>query len=47
MTLELDLPPELEARLRAEAARLGITAEEYAVQLIMAALDKMDLEEAP
>jgi hypothetical protein len=34
MTLTLDLPPELEARLRDEAARRGVPVEDYAVQVL-------------
>lgn len=43
MTITIDLPPELEARLRA-AAEAGMTPEDYAVKLIMEALDRMDAE---
>jgi len=45
MTITLDLPPELEARLRAAAAAAGMTPEDYAVKLIKEALDRMDREE--
>jgi hypothetical protein len=34
MTLTLDLPPELEARLEDEAGRRGIPVEEYAIQVL-------------
>jgi hypothetical protein len=34
MTLVLDLPPELETELAAEAARLGLPLSEYAVRLL-------------
>ena len=34
MTLILNLPPELEAELATEAARLGIPLPEYAMQLL-------------
>jgi len=44
MTITIDLPPELEARLRAMAAEAGMTPEDYAVKLIMEALDRMDAE---
>ncbi|MBL8796203.1 MAG: hypothetical protein JNM56_20050 [Planctomycetia bacterium] len=34
MTLHLSLPPELERRLTADAARLGLPLETYALQLL-------------
>jgi hypothetical protein len=34
MALMLDLPPELEQRLAQQAARRGIPADEYAVQIL-------------
>jgi hypothetical protein len=34
MTLMLDLPPELEARLQDEAARRGMEVEEWALQIL-------------
>jgi hypothetical protein len=34
MTLMLDLPPELEARLQDEAIRRGVQVEEYALQIL-------------
>jgi hypothetical protein len=34
MTLTLDLTPDLEERLNAEAARLGLTPSEYAIQVL-------------
>ena len=34
MTLTIDLPPELESRLREEAAKQGLEAADYALQLI-------------
>jgi hypothetical protein len=34
MSLELDLPPELETALTAEAAKLGLSLKEYALQLL-------------
>jgi hypothetical protein len=34
MSLTLDLPPELEARLQDEAARRGVPLEEYALELL-------------
>jgi hypothetical protein len=34
MTLTLDLPPDLEARLLDESARLGIPVEEYALRIL-------------
>ena len=46
MTLVLDLEPELEARLRAEAFRQGITVEQLCINLIIAALDEYDAEKA-
>jgi plasmid stability protein len=45
MTLVLELPPELEARLRAEATRRGMTPEALAVEIITAALAR-DEEDA-
>jgi hypothetical protein len=38
MTLTLELPPELEARLKAEAARLGLPPAQYALHLLEAHL---------
>jgi len=37
MTLTVDLQPEIEARLRGEAARAGLTLEQLAVQRLMEA----------
>lgn len=34
MTISLDLPGDLERRLAAEAARLGLTVAEYAVRIL-------------
>ena len=34
MTLTLDLPPDLEAELAAEAARLRLPLEEYALRVL-------------
>lgn len=34
MTLMLELPPELEARLQGEAARRGVKVEEWALQIL-------------
>jgi plasmid stability protein len=34
MTLMLNLPPELEERLRHEAARQGISSEDYALHVL-------------
>ncbi len=34
MTLKIDIPPELEARLKREALQHGVAEEEYARQLI-------------
>ena len=45
MTIILDLPPELEARLRAAAAETGMKPEDYAVKLIVEALDALEREE--
>jgi hypothetical protein len=36
MTLTLELPPELEARLKAEADRLGLPVADYSLQLLRA-----------
>jgi hypothetical protein len=36
MSLVLNLPPDLESELAAEAARLGLPIEEYAVRLLSA-----------
>lgn len=38
MTIQVELSPELEARLAAAAARQGIPAEQYACRLLQAAL---------
>lgn len=38
MTLTLELPPELEARLRAEADRRGLPITEYALNLLQASV---------
>ena len=37
MTLTLDLPPELEERLKAEAARRGLAVDEYLIELARSA----------
>jgi hypothetical protein len=37
MTLTLDLPPDLEARLNAEAARRGLSAADYVIELARSA----------
>src|SRR2546422_165852 len=37
MTLTLDLPPDLEARLHAEAARRGLSAADYMIELARSA----------
>ncbi len=42
MKVKIELKPEVEEHLRAEAARQGITAEEYALRLIRQALDEME-----
>jgi hypothetical protein len=34
MTLTLDLPPDLEARLQDEAARRGVRVEEFALEIL-------------
>jgi len=34
MSLELDLPPELETELAAEATRLGLSLKDYALRLL-------------
>jgi plasmid stability protein len=34
MTLTLELPPELEARLQDEAGRRGVSVEEWALQIL-------------
>lgn len=46
MTYTIDLSPEEEAYLRKMAAERGQTAEEYALELIMKALDEDDRKEA-
>ncbi len=46
MTYTIDLSPEEEAYLRKMAAERGQTAEEYALGLIMKALDEDDQKEA-
>lgn len=35
MTLMIDLPPQTEARLSAEAERAGVAIDEFALQLLM------------
>lgn len=45
MTYTIDLSPEEEAYLRKMAAERGQTPEEYAIELIMKALDKEDQAE--
>lgn len=46
MTYTIDLSPEEEAYLRKMAAERGQTPEEYALELIMKALDEDDQKEA-
>jgi len=45
MTLTIELPPDVEARLRKLAADAGITAEEMAVRIIVEALNAGRLDE--
>jgi hypothetical protein len=40
MTLTLDLPPELEARLQDEAARRGVPMEDCALQILQAGVQE-------
>jgi hypothetical protein len=46
MTLTVDLPPELERRLRQEAQRQGVPTTEYAVQLLAKHVPPSDRREA-
>lgn len=46
MTYTIDLSPEEEAYLRKMAAERGQTVEEYALELIMKALDEDERKEA-
>jgi predicted transcriptional regulator len=46
MQVEINLPPEVEAKLREDAAARGMTPEAYALQLIEAYLDRLEAEEA-
>jgi plasmid stability protein len=52
MTITIDLPPDVEAWLRAEAARRGMSVEDYAISIIREALgmdnapsDKLEIGE--
>jgi hypothetical protein len=55
MTLTLDLPPDLEARLNTEAARSGLSPADYVIELVRSAtpeepptdddLDRAEIEE--
>ena len=45
MSITLDLPPELEIRLEAEARKWGLHAPEYALRLIQGQLGSADVED--
>lgn len=44
MTLILELPAEIEARLKADAKARGVTPEALAIEILNACLDEVDRE---